>query len=259
MQWTTRRGDCYTGVVMTLQGRVALVTGGAVRIGRAIALALAARGADVVISYRTSRRDADATVSDLRALGRRAEAIRADVSNDADVRRLIQRIQRRYRRLDVLVNNAAIFERTPFSALTLPQWNRHLAANLTGPFLCALHAGRLMQRRGEGKIINIADWAGERPYRNYLPYCVSKAGILGLTKALAAELAPSIQVVAVSPGPMLPPPGMAPAARARVVRSVPLRRWGAPEDIANAVVFAVEGTDFMTGTTITVDGGRWLG
>ncbi|MBI2885189.1 MAG: SDR family oxidoreductase [Candidatus Omnitrophica bacterium] len=244
---------------MTLRGRVALVTGGGVRIGRAVAIALAKRGADVVISYRSSRAEAETTATELRALGSRAEAIRADVSNDADVRRLMQRIQRRYRRVDVLVNNAARFERTPFSALTPRQWDAHISANLTGPFLCALHASRLMQRRGEGKIINIADWAGERPYRNYLPYCVSKAGVLGLTKALAAELAPAIQVIAISPGPMLPPPGMTAALQARVVRSLPLRRWGQPDDIANAVVFAIEGTDFITGATITVDGGRTIG
>ncbi len=243
---------------MILKGRVALVTGGARRVGQAIALALAKRHAHVVISYRTSTQDACTTLEKLSAYGIRAEAIRADVSKAADVRKLITRIEQRFGRLDVLVNNAAVFERTPFATLTERDWDRHLSTNLKGPFLCALVASQFMRRRGEGKIINIADWAGERPYRDYLPYCVSKGGVIALTKALAKELAPAIQVVAIAPGPMLPPRDMSRLERQRVIKQVPLKRWGSPEDIANAVVFAIEGTDFMTGTTIFVDGGRLI-
>ena len=242
---------------MNLTDRVALVTGGSARVGRAIALRLAASGAHVAISYRRSRREAIDTVDALRACGVPAAAIRADVSRASDIKTLLDAVHRRFGRLDVLVNNAAIFERTPFSGLTEAQWDRHLDINLKGPFLCALHAGRLM-RRGGGKIINIADWAGERPYVDYLPYCISKAGIIALTKALAKELAPKIQVMAIAPGPILPPPDMTPAQRRRAVKRVPLRRWGHPNDIANAVAFAIEGSDFMTGTTIFVDGGRLI-
>ena len=242
---------------MTLRDRVVLVTGGAVRIGRAIALALAERGAHVAITYLSSEAQARRTLDQLRNLGSDAVAIRADVSQSADVRRLMQRLRARYRRLDVLVNSAAIFERTPLATLTDTQWQRHLQINLTGPFLCALHASKLMKRHG-GKIVNIADWAGERPYLDYLPYCVSKAGVIALTKGLAKELAPKIQVIAIAPGPILPPPDMSPTARARAVKRVPLQRWGEPKDIANTVIFAVEGTDFMTGSTIYVDGGRMV-
>ena len=241
---------------MTLQGRVALVTGGARRVGQTIALALARRHADVAISYQSSRLDAQRTVSQLEAFGVRAAAIRADLTRSRDVQRLMSEVRRRFGRLDVLVNNAAIFERTPFAALSERDWDRHLDTNLKGPFLCALYAGRIMQRRRAGKIINIADWAGERPYAHYLPYCVSKAGVIGLTKALAKELAPRIQVIAIAPGPVLPPAAMSPSARERVSRRVPLKRWGSPRDIANAVLFAIEGTDFITGTTIFVDGGQ---
>ena len=244
---------------MRLAGRVAVVTGGARRIGRAIALAFAARGAHVAITYQTSARDAQRVVKELQATGVRAVAVRADQSRLADVRRLMRRVERDFGRLDVLVNNAAIFDRTPLSTFTEREWDRHLDVNLKGPFLCALLAAPLMQRRGKGKIINIADWAGERPYVDYLPYCVSKAGVIALTKGLAKELAPNIQVVAIAPGPMLPPPDMPPAERERAIKRVPLARWGAPEDIANTVVFAVEGTDFMTGSTIFVDGGRMIG
>ncbi|MBI4343848.1 MAG: SDR family oxidoreductase [Candidatus Omnitrophica bacterium] len=243
---------------MTLQDRVVLVTGGARRVGRAIALALAERSAHVVISYRSSAADARRAVRELGRHGGRPSAVRADLTRPEQVRRLFEAIRRRYGRLDVLVNSASQFERAPFSTLTPQQWDRTLAANLTGPFLCALYAARLMQRQGTGKIINLADWAGVRPYKDHLPYIVSKAGVLGLTRALAKELAPAIQVMAVAPGPVMPPPQMSKAARARVARRVPLRRWGSPQDIANTVAFLVEGTDFMTGSCVFVDGGQLI-
>lgn len=242
---------------MTLEGRVVLVTGGAKRVGRAIALALAQRRARVVISYRTSSHDAQAVIAELARYGARPLAVRADLSRPADVKRLMARIRQRYGVLDVLVNSAANFERTPFATLSERDWDATLDTNLKGPFLCALYASRLMRRHG-GKIINIADWAGVRPYRDYLPYCVSKSGVIGLTKALAKELAPKIQVNAIAPGPILPPPEMTMAERARVVHRVPLARWGSPQDIANTVLFLIEGTDFMTGSTVFVDGGQLI-
>ena len=243
---------------MMLNGRVALVTGGARRVGRTIALALARRGAHVIISYRTSASEAAATVETLTRCDVRAGALRANLSSAASVRQLIDRIRARYRRLDILVNSAARFDRTPFATLTAEDWDAAIDANLKGPFLCALYASRLMRRHGGGKIINLADWAGVRPYRHYLPYCVSKAGVLGLTKALAKELAPDIQVNAIAPGPVLPPPDMTAAARARIAARVPLKRWGSPEDIAHAVLFLIEGTDFMTGSTVFIDGGQLI-
>jgi len=242
---------------MTLEGRVVLVTGGAKRIGRAIALALARRRARVVISYRTSARNALRTVKELKQHGApQALAVRADLSRTTDVKQLMARIRQRFGRLDILINSAANFERTPFKTLTERDWDTALNTNLKGPFLCTLYGSRLM--RESGKIINIADWSGVRPYRDYLPYCVSKAGVIGLTKALAKEFAPSIQVNAVAPGPILPPPGMSRRERERIVQRVPLKRWGSPQDIVNAVLFLIEGTDFMTGSTIFVDGGQLI-
>lgn len=241
---------------MILQGRVALITGGARRIGHIIAMALASRGAQVVISYQRSSKAAIETVGALRDLGVKAEAMAADVASASDVSRLFQRIERNFGRLDALINNASIFERTPFDRLTERDWDRHLDINLKGAFLCSLSASRLLRKRPQGKIVNIADWAGDRPYRDYLPYCVSKAGLIALTKALAKELAPGIQVVAIAPGPMLAPEDMLPAQRRAAVARLPLKRWGSPEDVANAVLFAIEGSDFLTGTTIYVDGGR---
>ena len=242
---------------MLLADRVVLVTGGARRLGQAVALTLARRGADVAFSYRSSARDAQETLDRLTREGVRTLAVRADLSKVADVRRLMERVRRRFGRLDVLVNSAANFTRTPFGTLTERDWDHALDTNLKGPFLCALYASRLMGSRG-GKIINIADWAAIRPYRDYLPYCVSKAGVIGLTKALAKELAPRIQVNAIAPGPILPPPGMSASARARVVARVPLKHWGSPQDIANTALFLIEGTDFMTGSIVFVDGGQLI-
>ncbi len=243
---------------MTLEGRVALVTGGAKRIGRAIALTLAKRHAHIAFSYRTSATEAKETARLLEDHGVSVLPVKTDLAKAADIKRLIDRVRDRFGRLDVLVNSAANFVRTPYERLSERDWDRAMNTNLKGPFLCALHASRLMRKGDGGKIINIADWAGIRPYRGYLPYCVSKAGVLGLTKALAKELAPRIQVAAVAPGPMLPPPDMAASTRNRVAERVPLKRWGSPQDIANTVLFLLEGTDFITGSTIFVDGGQLI-
>jgi NAD(P)-dependent dehydrogenase (short-subunit alcohol dehydrogenase family) len=243
---------------MILHGRVVLVTGAAQRIGREIVLALAERGARIAFSYRTSAPQARSTLKALTGGGAEAVAVRADLRHDADVRRLMGVVARRFGRLDVLINCAATFIRSPFATLTEREWRDTLDTNLTGPFLCALHASRLMRRHGGGKIINVADWAGLRPYRDYLPYCVSKAGVIGLTKALAKELAPRIQVTAIAPGPILPPDEMRDPVRRRIARRVPLRRWGSPKDIVNTVLFLIEGTDFMTGSVVFVEGGQLI-
>ena len=241
---------------MRLEDCVIFIPGGARRIGQAIALTLARRHARIAFTYRTSAREAAQTVRAINAAGADAFAVRADLTKAADIARAVDRIRRHFGRLDVLVNSASNFNRTPFRTLTERDWDAALDTNLKGPFLCALYASRLM-RRG-GKIINLADWAGVRPYRDYLPYCVSKAGAIGLTKALAKELAPHIQVNAIAPGPILPPPDLSAAARRRVARRVPLKRWGSPQDIANTVLFLIEGTDFMTGSVIFVDGGQLI-
>ena len=241
---------------MQITGRIVLVTGGAKRLGHLIALALARRGAHVAFSYRTPGPAVRFTEKAIEEHGVRALAVRADLSRASDVRRMMDAVRRRFGRLDVLINSAATFDRVRFEALTEQDWDHALDSNLKGPFLCAWSASRLM-RRG-GKIINFADWAAIRPYRDYLPYCVSKAGVIGLTKALAKELAPHIQVNAIAPGPILPPPRMGASARSRVAARVPLKRWGSPQDIANTVRFLIEGTDFMTGSVVFVDGGQLI-
>jgi NAD(P)-dependent dehydrogenase (short-subunit alcohol dehydrogenase family) len=227
-------------------------------VGRSTALALAGRGANVAVHYNTSAADAEQTVRDLRALGVEALALRADLANPTAVRRLAEEAETRSGGIAVLVNNASNYFRVPFDELTEEVWDASLDVNLKAPFLLAWHLGRAMRERGEGRIVNLADWAAERPYNDYLPYCVSKAGIVCLTKALAKALAPHILVNAVAPGPVMPPEDMKDAERQAIMRATPLRRLGSPEDVARCVCFLAEEADFSTGAVYLVDGGRLI-
>jgi len=242
------------GPVKKLTGKVALVTGGAVRVGRAIALALAAEGADVAIAYLRSGDAARQTVRDLRALGVKAVAIRADVAQPAAARRLVAGVMRRLGRLDVLVNNAAILVRTPVLTTTPAQFDRLMAVNLRGPFFCAQAAAHAMGRRG-GRIINMADVGAVKAWPAYVPYGISKAGVAMLTKGLAAALAPRVQVNAVGPGVVLLPDDFPRESRRRLAARVPMGRHGAPSDAAAAVCFFATCPDYITGQILFVDGG----
>jgi NAD(P)-dependent dehydrogenase (short-subunit alcohol dehydrogenase family) len=234
------------------------VTGSAKRVGRSIALALAERGANVVVHYNTSAADADATVAELRQRGVEAHALKADLVHAADVVRLTEQAEAASGGISVLVNNASNYFRVPFDQLTEEVWDDSLDVNLKAPFLLAWHLGRAMRERGGGRIVNLADWAGERPYNEYLPYCVSKAGIICLTKALAKALAPTVLVNAVSPGPVMPPEDMGETERQAIMRATPLRRLGSPEDVARCVRFLAEEADFSTGAVYLTDGGRLI-
>jgi NAD(P)-dependent dehydrogenase (short-subunit alcohol dehydrogenase family) len=243
---------------MDLRGRWALVTGGAKRIGRVVAQELASRGANVVVHYHTSASEAEATVASLRALGVHAEALHAELADAAQVRKLAADAETRSGGIDLLVNSAANYLRARFDALTDEIWDASLDVNLKAPFLLSWTIGRAMRTRGEGCIINVADWAGERPYRDYLPYCVSKAGIVALTRALAKELAPTVRVNAVAPGPVLPPDDFGPDELAKIRKATPLARIGTPEDVARAIRFLAEEASFSTGSILHVDGGRGI-
>jgi pteridine reductase len=241
-----------------LLGRWALVTGSAKRVGRSIALALAERGANVVVHYNTSAADADATVGELRQRGVEAVALSADLGQTADVIDLAREAEARTGGISILVNNASNYFRVRFDDLDESVWDASLDVNLKAPFLLAWHLGRAMRGRGGGRIVNLADWAGERPYNDYLPYCISKAGIICLTKALAKALAPSVLVNAISPGPVMPPEDLSDAERQAIMRATPLRRLGTPEDVARCVRFLAEEADFSTGAVYLVDGGRLI-
>jgi len=243
---------------MDLKGRTALVTGGAVRVGRAIALALAQRGAQVAITYRSSEGPAREAVGALEAQGVRALAVRCDQRDPQQIRAAVREIEAQLGPIDVLVNSASIFERTPFAEATLDDWDSHLEVNLRGPWLFAQAVGPGMQARGEGAIVNMVDIAAERPFVGYLPYSVSKAGLVALTKGLARVLAPQVRVNGIAPGTILWPEEYPEAQKAAYLEKTPLHRAGTPEDAAAAVLFLIEGSDFVTGVILPLDGGRSL-
>ncbi len=243
---------------MTLTDRVALVTG-AKRIGLVVACELAARGADVAISYNRSAAEAREAVARIEALGRRATAVQADLRSPDECRRLVDHAAATLGRVDVLVNMASMYVQKAFDELTDDDWTRSLAIDLGAAWSCSRAAVPHMRRAGGGRIVNFTDWvaASGRPrYTGYAPYYVAKMGVIGLTQVLALELAADgILVNAVAPGPIVAPPGTSDEEIREVERATPLGRWGGEAEIAKAVLALVD-TDFITGETIRVDGGR---
>jgi len=236
-----------------------MVTGAAKRVGREIALALARRGANIALHFNTSSVEAAKTAQEIAALGVRVELFQAELNEDPAIQAMVSGVMAKFGRLDGLVNNAAVFFKTPFDTLTAEDWDRTMSVNLRAVFLCSVHAGRAMLEGDGGSIVSIADWAGERPYRDYVPYCVSKAGVIALTKGLAKTLAPKIRVNCIGPGPVLTPADLSVEDAAEIMERTPMKRHGSPLDVASAVVFLFEGSDFMTGAFIPVDGGRLIG
>jgi pteridine reductase len=246
----------------TLIKRVALVTGsGKKRVGWHVADELARHGFNVAIHYRTSDADAAEAVRRLRSRGVEAEAFRADISNECEVRELVGAVHRRFERLDVLVNCAAIYKPKPLQAVTSADVLHSFEINLLGTFLCAQQSGLAMVRQPEGGcIVNFGDWAVVRPYLNYAAYFLSKGAIPALTSCLAVELAarnPRVRVNCVLPGPVLFPPDMPQAERNEAIGSTLVKRQGRPENVAAAVLFFVN-NDFVTGVCLPVDGGRTI-
>ena len=243
---------------MKLKGKVALVTGAAKRIGREIALALAGRGCHVAITYRSSRKEAGATAAAIRRKGVRAMAVEADLLDSDQVRQAVRSVESRFGRIDVLVNNASSFYPTPWATVTDAQWEDLIGTNLSGPWRFAQAAAPGMKRRRAGKIINIADVAAFSPWPAYLPYCAAKGGLVTLTWGLAKALAPEIQVNAIAPGPILMPKEISAADKKKAIETTLLKRSGSPADIVAAALFLLEGSDFVTGVVLPVDGGRLL-
>jgi NAD(P)-dependent dehydrogenase (short-subunit alcohol dehydrogenase family) len=240
----------------TLKGQVALVTGAGRRIGREIALTLGRAGASVIVNYNHSSNGAQATVREIKACGTDAVALRADVASPAQVRRMFRAIDKKFGRLDLLVNNAGIFFPARWDRLTEKQWDQVLGVNLKGPFFCAQEAARLMQRRKRGQIVNISSLGGLQAWPDYMHYCSSKAGLIMLTRCLARALAPDIRVNSIAPGTIMFPGEKRSRMTENVIRATPLQKAGGPADIARMVLHLACHGDFITGQIFPVDGGK---
>jgi len=239
---------------MELAGRVALVTGGGRRVGRALAEALGRKGARVAVHYNASASGAEETVRAIRAAGGEADSLHADLGSADAPAALIDLVITRFGGIDVLVNSAAVMERTPFGSVTAGQWDAMFALNLRAPFLLAQAAAPALLERG-GVIVNMADLAAFETWPAYVPHGISKAGIVQMTRALARVLAPAVRVNAIAPGAVLLPDDWDDASGEHLEQTTPLRRIGSPDDVVGAMLYLIS-ADYVTGETIIIDGGR---
>ncbi len=243
---------------MNLAGKVVLITGAARRVGRAIALRLAADGCRLALHYRSSRQPAERTAEECRRGGAAdVELLAADLSEPQQVEGLVAAALARFGGLDVLINNASEFERMTVDTFSLEEWERTLRVNLTAPMLL-VHAARDALRAAHGRIVNLCDVSVGRPWPDHVAYMVSKGALETLTRVLARGLAPEVNVVGVAPGVAAWPEDYDAATRARLTKRIPLGRAGSVEDIAAAVRFVLAEGDYMTGAIVPVDGGRHL-
>lgn len=240
---------------MSLQGKTILITGGAVRVGRILALAVASRGADVIIHYSGSNEQAESLRSEIQSIGKTAHLLQADFRKPIKAKQLLTRALN-FGPIYALINNAAIIEPLSLENTSLEAWQEHLAINLTAPFLLSQAFASAIKPGEAGRIINILDWRATRPTGEYLPYTVSKAALATLTRALAIALAPRITVTGLALGPILPagqqldlvePP-----------QEIPAKRWGDLEEVSQAIIFLLEGPAYITGEILHLDGGRHL-
>jgi NAD(P)-dependent dehydrogenase (short-subunit alcohol dehydrogenase family) len=240
-----------------LKGQVVLVTGAAKRLGRASALALAAQGADVAITYLKSAREAERTAADIRKLGARSAAIACDVTSEESVRAAVRRVVDEFGGLDILINNAGTYETVEFGKITLAQWDAIFASNTRGPFLASREALKSLRKR-KGRIIHLGSLGGVRPWSDHAHYCSSKAALHMLTRVMAKALAPEISVNCVAPGMIDLQEKAASEFMKRMAKITPMKRNGTAEDVAAAVVFFATSPSFITGQLMVVDGGLAL-
>jgi NAD(P)-dependent dehydrogenase (short-subunit alcohol dehydrogenase family) len=243
---------------MQIKNKVALVTGGGHRVGKAISIALAQRKANIAVHYHTSQSFAEDTTQELRNLGVEALCVKGNIAVKDDWLQMKDAILKKWGRIDILINNAAIFYKTPFFNVSEEDLDNFCNTNLKGAFWGCKVVGEIMYKKKTGKIINIADVSAEKIWTNYIPYCISKAAVISLTKGVAKALAPYVTVNAVAPGTVLLAENYDAGEESALIQQTPLKRIGSAEDIANTILFLIEGSNFITGATIKVDGGRSL-
>lgn len=248
---------------MKIQGKTALITGGAHRVGKALTMMLAQAGANVVVNYNSSADEASKTVDEAKALGVDALAIQCDVSDYHSVQKMCQQIEDHFAGVDIIINAASLFGKTSFPSDkpdAIEMWQRVTRISIDGAFYVCNSLVPSMQRRAKenndnGVIINIVDLSVWQPWHNFTAHAVGKAGLMALTHQLALELAPTIRVNAIAPGAVLPPPGYGEARIAESSKRIPLQRWGSAEDVAHAARYLLE-ANYVTGEVIVVDGGE---
>lgn len=240
---------------MTLSGRKVLITGSGVRLGRAMALAVAQAGGDLILHYNRSRQPAEELKAEIQAMGHQASLVQADLADPESTVHLISKA-RRLAPLYALVNSAAIFDPLDLPSTTLEAWEQHFKVNLTAPFLLSQSFPSLIDPDGQGRIVNILDWRALRPGIDHFPYTISKAALAALTQSLAVALAPSITVNGLAFGAILPPSDG--AETGKILDNVPAGRWANLEEVGEALLFLLEGPTYITGEIIHLDGGRHL-
>ncbi|MDH3675735.1 MAG: SDR family oxidoreductase [Anaerolineae bacterium] len=243
---------------MDPKGRTALVTGGAHRVGKAITMALARAGANVVINYHSSADAAQQTAVEARAYGVEALPVQANITDNQQVTAMVAAAQRKFGRIDILVNSASLWQATPFPMADVDGWHQVTGILINGAFYCANAVAPLMLAKAGGAIVNIVDLSAWEPWPDFIAHSVGKSALLALSRQLALELAPTVRVNAVAPGPVLPPPEFDQGMIDRTAQKTLLERWGTAEDVAEAVLYFVK-ADYVTGEVIAVDGGERFG
>jgi NAD(P)-dependent dehydrogenase (short-subunit alcohol dehydrogenase family) len=242
---------------MNISGKVALITGSAKRIGRLTAMELAKRGARVAIHFRSSAQEANETLGQIQAEGGSGALFQADLSDVPAIEEMFRKLDQQFGGLDILVNSASTFHTSTAGDTSAALWDEQLNSNARAPFFVAQAAAQMMMKRGNGKIINIVDVAGEVIWPGYFAYSVSKAALIAVNRGLAKAYAPAIQVNGIAPGPVLFPDHYTEEQKRSAIERTLLKRAGHPSDIVNAVVFLIE-NDYITGEIIHVDGGRHI-
>lgn len=243
---------------MDIKSKVALITGGAHRVGKAMALGLAKEDVKLALHYNQSEHAAQETLSEIQSLGKKAILIQGDFSKVDQIEKVVNTCYEYYQSIDILINNAAVYFKTPLLETSEEQWDELFNINLRAPYFCSQVAAQMMKKQNSGKIINIADVAGISPWPDYIPYSATKAGLISITKGMAIALAPQIQVNAIASGTVLMTENATSDYTNKIKDETLLKKIGSPQDIVNTVIFLLKGSDYLTGEVIVVDGGRLL-